>query len=198
MWERLDLVESQLFWEVRWDLESKKKLLILAEEEAMVSGNNSSIWHLKAEINILIDWESKVWNQRYRVLWLSKGDSNTKFFHRKSTKRFWRNSILGFKDTNGRWLDQAVDIGEIFIQYYNELFSTSILHQVQEALQNIQQIVTKSVNSERVGTFHDWEVMNALRQMAPLKALGPDGMSLLFYQHFWHLVDQEVTSSILS
>lgn len=122
MWERLDLVESQLFWEVRWDLESKKKLFILAEEEAMVSGNNSSIWHLKAEINILIDWESRVWNQRSRVLWLNKGDSNTKFFHRKSTKRFWRNSILGFKDTNGRWLDQAVDIGEIFIQYYNELF----------------------------------------------------------------------------
>lgn len=95
------------------------------------------------------------------------------------------------------WTKQWI-LGKFLFNTTMSFFSTSILHQVQEALQNIQQIVTESVNSERVGTFHDWEVMNALRQMAPLKALGPDGMSLLFYQHFWHLVDQEVTSSILS
>ena len=34
--------------------------------------------------------------------------------------------------------------------------------------------------------------------MAPLKAPGPDGMPPLFYQHFWGLVDKDVTSSILS
>ena len=34
--------------------------------------------------------------------------------------------------------------------------------------------------------------------MAPLKALGPDGMPPLFYQHFWGTVNHDVTSSILS
>lgn len=34
--------------------------------------------------------------------------------------------------------------------------------------------------------------------MAPLKALGSDGMSPLFYQYFWPMVDSNVTSSILS
>lgn len=34
--------------------------------------------------------------------------------------------------------------------------------------------------------------------MVPLKALGPDGMPPLFYQHFWSTVDKDVTSSILS
>ena len=34
--------------------------------------------------------------------------------------------------------------------------------------------------------------------MAALKALGPDGMPRLFYQHFWSTVNHDVTSSILS
>ena len=42
------------------------------------------------------------------------------------------------------------------------------------------------------------EVSKALQQMAPLKALGPNGMPPLFYQHFWSTVDKDVTSSILS
>ena len=33
--------------------------------------------------------------------------------------------------------------------------------------------------------------------MAPLKALGLDGMPPLFYQHFWGIVNQDVTLSIL-
>ena len=41
------------------------------------------------------------------------------------------------------------------------------------------------------------EVSAALKQMAPLKAPGPDGMLPLFYEHFWGIVDKDVTSSIL-
>lgn len=34
--------------------------------------------------------------------------------------------------------------------------------------------------------------------MTPLKAPRPDGMPTLFYQHFWGMVDHDVTSAILS
>ena len=42
-----------------------------------------------------------MWYQRSRVLWLSKGDNNTAFFHNKATKRFRKNLIKGIKDQNG-------------------------------------------------------------------------------------------------
>ena len=49
-----------------------------------------------------------------------------------------------------------------------------------------------------VAPFREDEVKEALKQMAPLKALGLDGMPPLFYQHFWGMVDRDVTNSVLS
>lgn len=48
---------------MRKDLEAKKRQLLSVKEEAMVSGNNSLVRNLKAEINILLDKESRMWNQ---------------------------------------------------------------------------------------------------------------------------------------
>ena len=45
--------------------------------------------------------------------------------------------------------------------------------------------------------FQAYEVKQALDQMHPLKALGPDGMSPLFYQYFWPIVEDCVTKTVL-
>ena len=54
------------------------------------------------------------------------------------------------------------------------------------------------MNAALIAPFHFDEVKEALKQMAPLKALGADGMPPLFYQHFWGIVDNDVMSSVLS
>ena len=54
------------------------------------------------------------------------------------------------------------------------------------------------MNAQLVGTFQEWEMVDELKQIAPLKALSPDGMPLIFYQHFWQVVDQELIHLILS
>ena len=38
----------------------------------------------------------------------------------------------------------------------------------------------------------------ALKQMAPLTAPGPDGMSPIFYKTYWHIVGKDVTSMVLN
>lgn len=54
------------------------------------------------------------------------------------------------------------------------------------------------MNQELSKEFLVCEVKLASSQMALLKALGPDGMPPLFYQHFWGMVDDDVMRSILS
>ncbi|XP_074266574.1 uncharacterized protein LOC141589850 [Silene latifolia] len=45
--------------------------------------------------------------------------------------------------------------------------------------------------------YREEEVLEALNQMHPLKAPGPDGMNCLFYQTYWHIVGPVVTSTVL-
>ena len=59
-------------------------------------------------------------------------------------------------------------------------------------------VITEEMNLALTGTFRGCEVKDALKQMAHFKAPGPDGMPLLFYQHFWGVVNTDLTSSILS
>ena len=73
-------------------------MLLKAENEAMVNGNNSWVRELNFEINVLLDREAKMWAQRSRLLWASQGDKNTKYFHSQATKRFRKNQITRIKD----------------------------------------------------------------------------------------------------
>ena len=45
-------------------------------------------------------------------------------------------------------------------------------------------VIDDEMNGMLSQEFSEQEVVAALKQMAPLKAPGPDGMPPLFYQHF--------------
>ena len=81
--------------------------------------------------------------------------------------------------------------------YYNELFSTTNSNLEADSLEKIPCMVTDLMNAELVKEFTELEVKEALNQMAPLKAPSPDGMPPLFYQHFWLIMQHDVTSAIL-
>lgn len=109
--EKVAKCEKELTWwhkhnfgHVRRELGIIKNQLALAENEAMVSGNNTRVRSLRVEINLLQDRKSRMWCQRSRVLWLSKGDKNTAFFHSKATKKFRKNLIRGIRNGSGAWV----------------------------------------------------------------------------------------------
>ena len=53
------------------------------------------------------------------------------------------------------------------------------------------------MNGHLVKEFLPQEVRRALKQMFLLKAPGQYGMSPLFYQHFWPMVGNVVTKTVL-
>ena len=58
-------------------------------------------------------------------------------------------------------------------------------------------MVTSEMNHDLHRPFSNEEVRVALFQMHPSKAPGPDGMSTLFYQKYWHIVGDDVTHAVL-
>ena len=83
---------------MRQELIRKKEMLLRAKNEAMNLRDNSRVWELKSEINVLLDREVRMWAQRSRLLWASQGDKNIKYFHSHATKRYRKNQIVGIKD----------------------------------------------------------------------------------------------------
>ena len=68
----------------------------------------------------------------------------------------------------------------------------------EEALNPVPKLLTEEINAFLSQDFMEWEVETTLKQMAPLKALGSDGMPSVFYQNYRNLVGPNVTHTILS
>ena len=90
------------------------------------------------------------------------------------------------------------NIGNVMESYYKELFLSSNSNLEDDSLEKIPCMVTDEMNGDLIKEFTELEVKEALNQMASLKALGPDDMPSLFYQHFWSTMQHGVTSAILS
>ena len=90
------------------------------------------------------------------------------------------------------------DIGHVMERYYKELLSSSNPDLEVGSLEKIPCMVTDEMNGDLMKDFTKLEVKDALNQMAPLKASGPNGMPSLFYQYFWATMQRDVTSTILS
>lgn len=133
----LEWWNKNVFGNVQLQLEENKKLLKLAEAEALRGGHNDRVRSLKLKINILLDKESRMWGQRLRVLWLGNGDRNSKFVHTKATHWYRKNYIQGLKDSNGRWRDQLEEIEGLVSNYFTEIFTTARPNVQQGALANI-------------------------------------------------------------
>ena len=67
-------------------------------------------------------------------------------------------------------------ISQTLVSYYQLLFTSSILSRMEEVVSDVPCSVTKEMNNVLLGEFSKEEVVMALNQMAPLKALGPDGL----------------------
>ena len=152
---------------------------------------------LRREVNDLLDKEMKMWFQRSRSLWAVHGDRNSKFFHMKATQRYRRNRIIGIKNSLGQWCTDQRGIAKEVTDFFSNLFPSSNSCQPGLAVETIETLVMDDMNRQLSAKFKECEVHEALTQMAPLKAPGPDGMPPLFFQHFWGLVGKDITSSVL-
>lgn len=146
----------------------------------------------------LLKVEETMWRQRSRALWLKEGDKNTKFFHGKAKQRGKTNKIKKLKNEEGIWKHGEENVENVLIQFFDELFSSSNPMGVEDVCQVVQGRLNEEQKQWCNGKFTHEEVKEALDQMHPLKAPGPDGLPALFFQKYWQIVGNEVLSLVLS
>lgn len=56
--------------------------------------------------------------------WLKHGDRNTKYFYAYTNRRQRANQISRIKDERGCECESQEEIGQVFINYYNNLFTS--------------------------------------------------------------------------
>ena len=163
----------------------------------MNSRLNNRVRELKNEIEILLNKENRMWLQCFKTLWAAQGDGNTQFFHSKATNMYQKNFIHKLRKSDGQWSANNDKVEGILIQYYKKLFTSTNPKFPEEVLLSIHTRVSAQMNNKLSADFKAWEVHEAVKQMAPLKAPGSDGMPPIFFQNFLPLVGAEVTISVL-
>lgn len=94
------------------------------------------------------------------------------------------NEIKKLKDEHGVWKYGGTNVEKVLLAFFKELFATSSptgIDQVCEVIQKKMSAEQKEWCDQRLTGE---EIKQAIDQMHPLKAPGPDGLPALFFQKF--------------
>lgn len=86
-----------------------------------------------------MEQEEVHWQQRSKVEWLKNGDKNTKFFHTCANQRRSSNKIWVVCDMEGNLRETQEDIGNAFVKYFTNLFTTGLPRRMTECLEFVEE-----------------------------------------------------------
>ena len=145
------------------------------------------------ELTTALKAEEMFWRQKSTVLWLRKGDKNSKYFHALVKQKRARNRITQLLDENGNVVEDEEGLVANATSYFRQIFESSNPEDIDDALTEVSTSITGAVNEDLTRPVTEWEVKLSLFAMHPEKAPGPDGMTALFYQKFWDIVKEELS-----
>lgn len=132
-----------------------------------------------------------MWRQRSRQLWIKERDHNTRYFHVVTTSRRKNNYIQLLTDSSGQE-EQGCALHAHVIQFDSHLFSTESGGGFNDNLNFDSSKVNPAMNGQLLYSYSADEIFLAVKQMHPIKALGLDGLPLLFFQKYCGVVGGSV------
>ncbi|XP_073362888.1 uncharacterized protein [Aegilops tauschii subsp. strangulata] len=166
------------------------------EELMHMNADQHDIRRVTDKMNELLYQEEMIWLQRSRISWLKEGDRNTKFFQNKAVWRAQKNKIRQLTDSGCVVHSEFAAMSEIANNYFHEIFSADATLVAASVLDLLEPMVTEEDNAELCAAFSDKEIANAMFQIGPLKAPGPDGFPARFFQRNWSTVRDDVIAAV--
>jgi hypothetical protein len=169
------------FGSVRDELWRLNKELEFMQQDHQRLGPSHAELKVVERIRELNYREELMWRQRSRVLWLAAGDRNTRFFHLRASKRRKQNRITRLKKMNGQFTEDESELKSIVSQFYENLYTSEGTEDMDRVLSTVPLKVTTEMNSKLLDPYTEGEVKEAVFQMFPTKAPGPDGFPAHFF-----------------
>jgi hypothetical protein len=151
---------------------------------------------LVEHISLLNYREEIMWKQRSRIAWLREGDSNTSFFHQRASRRRARNRIVRLNRPDGSKCTNVEEMQTMAVDFCSNLFKSKGTSNMHMVLDYVPRKVTHEMNEFLCTPFDENEVKQALFQMFPTKAPGPDGF-LAHFQRIWNVCGEDLTRMVL-
>jgi hypothetical protein len=126
----------------------------------------------------------------------SRGQEYTVFPNTASSRRK-KNRIIKLKERNGLFTANNQELAKETTDFFKILYQTEGTENMEEILNTVPPKVTPEMNANLLNPLRESEVKDALFQMFPTKAPGPDGYPAHFFQRHWDICGAEVTSVVM-
>ena len=161
--------------------ELKDKIDLALENE---NSTTEELEDLRRQLILAFREENTFWEQKSRDQWHRDGDRNTKFHHGITKQRRAQNQIISIKDKHGKLVESEIEVENVAVQYFRDLFSTSSPTKLDGSLLFITEKVSHTDNRLLLEEPSEHEIRRALFDINPDKAPGPDGMTSNLFQKF--------------
>ncbi|PNX94787.1 hypothetical protein L195_g017967 [Trifolium pratense] len=140
---------------------------------------------LQQELNLVLKQEEAVWFQKSRSQWIKDGDRNTRYYHVKTINRRRKNKIMMLKNDQNEWVEEEENLKGMVNRYYQNLFARNDDDIQWQQTRYSYPNLCESEYDQLKENISCVEVKNAIFDMSPWKAPGPDGFPAGFYQNGW-------------
>ena len=123
---------------------------------------------------------------------MKDGYRNITFFNFSAV--VWRrtNSIDAIRGEDGIWIVNLSEVREFVVGNFKHLFTEEVTSCPAELENLIHPCISESENAYLCLMPTSSEINEAVFNMQSLKSSGPDGLPLLFYKKYWHIVGNAV------
>lgn len=102
----------------------------------------------------------------------------------------------GLKKENGDWCNEDGEMQDMAAQYFKQVFQKDDTICPSEITDLFDPKITDEINAELCKPYSAEEIGDALFQIGPLKAPGPDGLPARFFQRNWPLLKDDVIRAV--